>query len=84
MRAELPILSFFCLAILIIILPLNMKRKSVPNIVLSGWLLVCNLIHAINSVVWAHNVTVQIPVWCDIGKKLLLTNQQRPNDFRPI
>lgn len=72
MRAELPVLSFFCLVILIITLPLNIKRKSIPNLVLSGWLLTCNLIHAINSVVWAHNVIIQIPVWCDIGKEFFI------------
>lgn len=79
MRAELPILSFFCLVVLIVILPLNLRRKSVANLAISGWLLVCNLIHAINSIVWAHNVAVQIPVWCDIGEsnaseqKIILT-----------
>jgi pheromone a factor receptor len=69
MRAELPVLSFICAAILTIILPQNLRRHSVANLSLVGWLLACNLIHGINSIIWADRVAIQIPVWCDLGKR---------------
>lgn len=68
MRAELPILSFTLVAFLTFIVSLNLKRSSVANLTLVGWLLVCNLLHAINSVIWANNVAIQVPAWCDIGR----------------
>jgi pheromone a factor receptor len=68
MRAELPVISFICATILILILSQNLRRRSVANLTLIGWLLACNLLHAINSIIWADSVAIQIPAWCDIGK----------------
>ncbi|GBE87051.1 predicted protein [Sparassis crispa] len=36
------------------------------------WLLLCNIIQGINSLVWASNIAVHVPVWCDIVTKVLL------------
>jgi hypothetical protein len=68
MRAELPVLSFICVTILTIILCLKLRRSSVANLTIVGWLLACNLLHAINSIVWSNNVAIKIPAWCDIGR----------------
>jgi pheromone a factor receptor len=67
MGAELPVLSFICAAILTVILALKLRRSSVANLTLIGWLLACNLLHAINSIAWANSVAIQVPAWCDIG-----------------
>ncbi|THV00869.1 putative pheromone receptor STE3.1 [Dendrothele bispora CBS 962.96] len=36
------------------------------------WLLLSNLVHAINAVAWSSNTNIHVPVWCDITTKLLL------------
>ncbi|KAL0068229.1 hypothetical protein AAF712_004614 [Marasmius tenuissimus] len=36
------------------------------------WLVVGNLIHGVNSLVWSGNTDIHIPVWCDIVTKVLL------------
>lgn len=69
MRAELPVLSFICAIALAIILPFNIRRiTGVPNLTIGAGLLICSLIHALNSILW--DSLVEIPVWCDIGESL--------------
>jgi pheromone a factor receptor len=46
-----------------------LRRGSVANLTLVGWLLACNLLHAINSIIWADNLAIHVPVWCDIGER---------------
>lgn len=70
MRAELPVLSFGCTTILAIILSLNLRRINAPNLTIIGWLLACNFLHGVNSIVWAGNVVIQISGWCDIGEPI--------------
>lgn len=78
-RLELSILSFLSALLLagliIITLCVKLERRSnlnVANISIIGWLLVCNLIHAINAIIWAGNndLKVHALVWCDIGKSI--------------
>lgn len=71
MRVELPILSFICSAFLLfwIVISLKRSRINVPNVSIATCLFVCSVIHGINALVWASNVDIRIPVWCDIGKK---------------
>ncbi|ETW79706.1 putative B mating type protein [Heterobasidion irregulare TC 32-1] len=72
MRTELSAFSFLSIFFLLLISPSQWKSASVPNILTIAWLLVCNIIHAVNSSIWAGNVFVHVPIWCDIATKVLL------------
>ncbi|KAG6811096.1 hypothetical protein H0H92_008984 [Tricholoma furcatifolium] len=37
-----------------------------------AWLLGANLVHGINATIWANNIELRVPVWCDIVTKLLV------------
>ncbi|KAF8180673.1 GPCR fungal pheromone mating factor, partial [Mycena galopus ATCC 62051] len=45
---------------------------NTSNVSVVVWLLLGNLVHAINALVWSSNVEPRIPVWCDIVTKLLV------------
>ncbi|TFY82419.1 hypothetical protein EWM64_g1593 [Hericium alpestre] len=72
MRAELPVLSFLSLFCLVLILPGQLKSNTIPAVSIISWLFVCNSIHGVNSLVWAGNTGIHVPVWCDIVTKVLL------------
>ncbi|KAF9468429.1 pheromone A receptor-domain-containing protein [Collybia nuda] len=72
MRPELPVISFVCAALLAVFLPVRRVRCNVANLAIVSWLVGCNIVHGINALVWAGNVDIHIPVWCDIVTKLLL------------
>lgn len=67
MHAELPILSFLCSAILAVFLWIPRVRVNIANLTILSWLILCNVVHGINAILWAGNVNIHIPVWCDIG-----------------
>jgi pheromone a factor receptor len=66
MQALLPIFSFLIILLLILILPGQLKSNTLPAVSIISWLFVCNAIHAANSLVWADNTGVHVPIWCDI------------------
>jgi pheromone a factor receptor len=66
MRLELPVLSFLSVALLILILPGQVRSYSIPSASIIAWLFFCNLIHGINSILWSGNQAVHAPTWCDI------------------
>lgn len=72
MRSDLSAISFVCAALLALFIPLARVRCNVPNLAIVAWLLGCNLVHGINAIIWANNVDIRIPVWCDIVTKLLV------------
>ncbi|KAF9555100.1 STE3-domain-containing protein [Agrocybe pediades] len=72
MALGLVIVSFVCAVAFLVFLPVRRVRTSVPSLAIVLWLGGCNLIHAVNAVLWAGNVDIHIPVWCDIVTKLLL------------
>ncbi|KAH6890839.1 pheromone receptor [Coprinopsis sp. MPI-PUGE-AT-0042] len=53
-------------------LPVKRVYSDVPSLALVFWLLVANLIHLVNAIVWAGNVEVHSEIWCDITTKLVL------------
>ena len=67
MRIELPIASFLCLGLLLLLSPVFLHSRNLAVISLAAWLVFCNLISGINAVVWAGNVHNHAPVWCDIS-----------------
>ena len=67
MRTELPVISFLCTGLLLLLSPVFLHSRNVAVISLAVWLLLASTIHGVNSIVWAGNEAVHIPVWCDIG-----------------
>ncbi|KAJ7182516.1 pheromone A receptor-domain-containing protein [Mycena crocata] len=74
MLIVLPVLSFVCAGLLAVFLTILFRHSTsnIPNVALALWLILGNLVHAINALVWSSNVENRIPVWCDIVTKLLL------------
>ncbi|KZT68611.1 hypothetical protein DAEQUDRAFT_671191 [Daedalea quercina L-15889] len=72
MAAALAAVAFLCVVVLVCLLPAYWASRNIAMLALIWWLVLCNVIQGINAVVWAGNVDVRIPVWCDIGTKLLL------------
>ncbi|KAK7030054.1 pheromone receptor [Favolaschia claudopus] len=69
------ILSFLLAALLAVFLVILLRRPTVnlANLALVFWLLLGNVIHAVNALVWMSDAdTTRIPIWCDIVTKLLL------------
>ncbi|KAI0270664.1 GPCR fungal pheromone mating factor [Gloeopeniophorella convolvens] len=71
MRAELPVVSFLSLALLLIILPGQIKSNTVPAVSIIAWLFFSNLIHGVNSIIWSGNTDEHALVWCDIATVVL-------------
>lgn len=67
MRAELPAISFLCVAALVLVAPVFASSRNIPVLSLAAWLLCCNVIHGVNTLVWAGNDAIHVPAWCDIG-----------------
>lgn len=69
MLVALPVISFLCASLLIIVfLPVRRIYTNTANLAFVLWLIFGNLIHGINSLVWAGNVDIHIPEWGDIGE----------------
>ncbi|KAH9887046.1 pheromone A receptor-domain-containing protein [Cubamyces lactineus] len=75
MRAELPAVSFLGVAALVLVAPIFVSSRNIPVLSLAAWLLCCNVIHGVNTIVWAENNAVHVPAWCDIVTRVLLAAQ---------
>ncbi|EIW56744.1 STE3-domain-containing protein [Trametes versicolor FP-101664 SS1] len=75
MRAELPAISFLCVAALVLVAPVFASSRNIPVLSLAAWLLCCNVIHGVNTLVWAGNDAIHVPAWCDIVTRVLLAVQ---------
>ncbi|TFK95349.1 pheromone A receptor-domain-containing protein [Pterulicium gracile] len=72
MRLEQPFFSFLSSALLIVsILVSRPIRTNFLHVCLISWLFSCNVVHGVNSLIWAGNTELHFPVWCDIVTKLL-------------
>nr|AAF01419.1 Rcb2.42 [Coprinopsis cinerea] len=70
MRYEMPICAFLAAILVLIPLPWHWRAKNIPTLSLSIWLFVSNIIYGVNSILWADNYAVKVPVWCDIVTKI--------------
>ncbi|EJF59111.1 STE3-domain-containing protein [Dichomitus squalens LYAD-421 SS1] len=75
MRAELPVVSFLCLGLLVLLSPVWLHTRNAAVISLAAWLFCCNVIHGINALLWAGSVAIRSPVWCDVVTRVLLASQ---------
>ncbi|KIJ93471.1 hypothetical protein K443DRAFT_112025 [Laccaria amethystina LaAM-08-1] len=82
MAVEPAALSFVSVVLLGVFIPVKRVRTSVPSLAILLWLIGCNLVHGINALIWAGNLNVHVPVWCDIVTKLVLgANVALPGAF---
>ena len=49
-------------------LPWHWRARNVATLSMIGWLFVSNIIYAVDAFIWANNIVVVVPVWCDISK----------------
>ncbi|KAF9007126.1 Rcb2.42 [Cyathus striatus] len=70
MRVELPVGAFIAAFLVLVPLPWHWRARNVPTLSIIIWLFFCNLSSAINTIIWAGNVKIVAPVWCDIVTKL--------------
>ncbi|KAF9477438.1 fungal pheromone STE3G-protein-coupled receptor [Pholiota conissans] len=70
MHVELPIASFIAAAIVLVPLPWHWRARNVPTLSIIAWLFLSNVIYGVNAIIWANNVRIVVPVWCDITTKL--------------
>ncbi|KAI0694922.1 pheromone A receptor-domain-containing protein [Cerioporus squamosus] len=75
MRTELPVVSFLCMGLLLILSPAFLHSRNVALISLAAWLVLCNLVHGVNALLWSGNDNVHVPAWCDIMTRVLLAAQ---------
>lgn len=68
MGVQLPIFSFLSTLLLFLILPAQVHHYGIPSASIIVWLIFCNIIHGINSVLWFGNQAEHAPVWCDISR----------------
>jgi pheromone a factor receptor len=71
LHVELPVASFICSALVLAPLPWHWRAGTVPTIAISLWLFVANIIAGVDSIIWAGNVNIVVPVWCDICRAQL-------------
>ncbi|KAJ2916350.1 hypothetical protein MD484_g4055, partial [Candolleomyces efflorescens] len=72
MAASLIAVSFLCAILLAVFIPVKRVYSDIPSLAIVLWLFVANLIHGVNSALFANTVEVESFVWCDISTKLLL------------
>ncbi|KAF8174224.1 GPCR fungal pheromone mating factor [Pholiota molesta] len=72
MHLELPIAAFIAAALSLAPLPWHWRGGTVPTIAISLWLFVSNAIYGVNTIIWAGNVRIVAPVWCDIATKIII------------
>jgi hypothetical protein len=68
MRVELPICSFIGVVLVLIPLAWHWRARNVATLSTIAWLAITNFTHGVDSIVWANNIIIRIPVWCDISK----------------
>ncbi|KAF8153838.1 GPCR fungal pheromone mating factor [Crassisporium funariophilum] len=70
MHLELPIGAFTAAVLVLIPLPWHWRARNVPTLSIIAWLFISNIIYGVNSIIWANNVNIVAPIWCDIVTKL--------------
>jgi pheromone a factor receptor len=68
MHVEMPLGAFVAALLVLVPLPWHWRARNVPTLSMIVWLFVSNVIFAVNSLIWAGNVDLVVPVWCDIGE----------------
>ncbi|KAJ7107973.1 GPCR fungal pheromone mating factor [Mycena crocata] len=70
MPSALPAIPFTSLILVLSTFPHHWRVGNVGTLSLIIWLCAYNLIYAVNSVIWAGNAEIIVPVWCDLATKV--------------
>ncbi|KAF8207456.1 pheromone A receptor-domain-containing protein [Mycena galopus ATCC 62051] len=70
MSAALAASAYVASVLALVPLPWHWRSRNVATLSIIAWLFVLNLSYAINAVIWAGNVDIVLPVWCDIVTKI--------------
>ncbi|KAJ7691145.1 pheromone A receptor-domain-containing protein [Mycena rosella] len=62
--------AFLGSALVLVPLPWHWRARNIPTLSIIAWLFLCNLTFGINALIWASNVNIVVPVWCDMVTKL--------------
>jgi Pheromone A receptor len=68
MHRELPSVAFVAATLVLIPFPWHWRVGNVATLSIIAWLFVTNVIYGVDALIWADNVNVVIPVWCDISE----------------
>ncbi|KAJ7761615.1 pheromone A receptor-domain-containing protein [Mycena maculata] len=61
---------FIALGLILVTLPHHWRVKNLATMAIIIWLSVYNLTYGVNALIWAGNVNITVPIWCDIATKL--------------
>ncbi len=67
MHPELPYIAFLAAALVLVPLPWHWRAGNVATLSMIFWLFLVDVIYGVDAVVWANNVEIVVPVWCDIS-----------------
>ncbi|KAF7373136.1 Pheromone receptor [Mycena sanguinolenta] len=62
--------AFIASALVLVPLPWHWRARNVATLSIIAWLFVLNVSYAVNALIWAGNVNIVVPVWCDIVTKI--------------
>ncbi|KAJ6522339.1 Rcb2.42 [Mycena vulgaris] len=66
---ELPIGAFVAAVLVLVPLPWHWRARNVPTLSIIAWLFFSNIMLGVNAIIWAGNINIVAPVWCDIATK---------------
>lgn len=72
MFLEFPVVSFLCAFLALIPLPWHWRAGTIATVSISLWLFLSNILNGVNAIIWADNIRIVAPVWCDIATKILI------------
>ncbi|KAJ7899003.1 putative fungal pheromone GPCR, STE3-type [Mycena leptocephala] len=72
MPAALVASAFIGSALVLVPLPwhLDWRARNIAILSIIAWLFILNLSYGVNAVIWAGNVDIVLPIWCDIVTKI--------------
>ena len=72
LHPELAPISFIACIATLLPLPWHWRARNVATLSIIFWFFVSNLVFGVDAAVWSNNVTIRIPVWCDISENFRL------------
>jgi hypothetical protein len=67
MHREFPPVAFLAALSLLLPLPWHWRARNVATLSIIAWLFILNIVYGVDAIVWGNNVSIVIPVWCDIS-----------------
>ncbi|KAL7278532.1 hypothetical protein ACG7TL_007531 [Trametes sanguinea] len=72
MHRELPAAAILAALLVLLPTPWHWRAGNVATLSMIVWLFVVNVIYAVDSIIWSHNVARVALIWCDITTKILI------------